>query len=271
LVKKNYKPYWGKLTSQQLAQVKNYIKDNVITDSKQIIQFIKEQFDIEYSKSGIIYLINSLGFSYKQLTLFPAKSDVEKQKEFVNTYQQLKQNLDKHDQMLFIDGVHPQHNTRPSKAWIQKGVTKYIKTNTGRKRINLNGAYNPENQDIIIREDDSINAQSTIELFKQIEIHYPKSRKIYVIADNARYYRCRLVSEYLKNSKIVLIFLPPYSPNLNLIERLWKYMRKKVINTIYYQNFEDFKKAIMDFFQNTDLHKLEIAQFVGANFHLIQS
>ena len=231
----NYSPYNGKLNQGELSQLKQYVKDNVITEVKQVIFYVEEQFNQRYSESGMRNLLHALGFSYKQLSLFPTKADIAQQQQFVTEYTELKNNLGAREDIVFIDGVHPQHNTKSSKAWIQKGTEKYIRTNTGRQRININGAYNPNNQDVIIREDDTINAQSTIELFKQIEQKYASDECIYAIADNARYYRSRLVKDFLTTSKIKLIFLPPYSPNLNLIERLWKYLRKKVINTIYYR------------------------------------
>jgi len=122
----------------------------------------------------------------------------------------------------------------------KKGERRYIPSNSGRQRINLNGAYNPDNQDIIIREDGRINAQSTIGLFNMVLEHYSEKEQIYCIVDNARYYKCKLVKEYLENQgvKITLIFLPPYSHNLNLIERLWKYLRKKTIHTHYYKKIQ---------------------------------
>jgi transposase len=267
-LKNNYSAYNGKLNQNELSQVKHYVRENIITDVKQVICYVEEQFHQSYSQSGMRHLLHSLGFSYKQLCLFPTKADITEQEQFVTEYTDLKNNLSAREDIVFIDGVHPQHNAKSSQAWIQKGTEKYIRTNTGRQRININGAYNPNNQDVIVREDDTINAQSTIELFKQIERKYATDECIYAIADNARYYRSCLVKEFLKTSKIKLIFLPPYSPNLNLIERLWKFLRKKVINTIYYPDFSSFKLAIDNFFNNIGAYKQEIKQFIGDKFHL---
>jgi hypothetical protein len=84
-----------------------------------------------------------------------------------------------------------------------------------------------------------------------------------------------MVTDYLQDSgnpslreKIKIIYLPPYSPNLNLIERLWKFMRKKVINTKYCDKFADFRKAIKDFFDNIDGYADELSKFIGTKFHL---
>jgi transposase len=78
----------------------------------------------------------------------------------------------------------------------------------------------------------------------------------------------KLLKEHLKNSKIKQVFLPAYSPNLNLIERLWKFMRKKVINHHFYRKFDDFKKAIFDFFENIKDFEAELQTLMSWNFHI---
>lgn len=269
-LRNNYIAYNGKLNPEERSQLKTYLTENIILNARQVISYVKEHFGTAYSVSGMKDLLHSLGFSYKQLNLFPSKANIEQQKQFVLEFEKLNQNLTESEEIVFVDGVHPQHNTKSSKAWIEKGTEKYLPTNTGRQRLNLNGAYNLNNQDVIIREDPTINAQSTIKLFQQIETKYSTKDRIYAIADNATYYRSKLVQEFLKDSKIKLIFLPPYSPNLNLIERLWKYLRKQVINTTYYPKFEQFRNAIQDFFENIDSRKDELKQFIGFNFHIAE-
>ena len=98
------------------------------------------------------------------------------------------------------------------------------------------------------KEQLNLNAVSTIRFFDKIEEAYPEKRRIHVFCDNAPYYRNVVVREYLKNSKIELHFLPPYSPNLNPIERLWKWMKERVVYNTYYEHFENFKDAIFGFF-----------------------
>ena len=86
---------------------------------------------------------------------------------------------------------------------------------------------------------------------KKIETAYPLAVIIYVICDNARYYRSRLVNQFLETSKIQLVFLPSYSPNLNSIERLWKIMREHVTYNKYYPMFAEFKDKVHEFFSTT--------------------
>ncbi len=96
-------------------------------------------------------------------------------------------------------------------------------------------------------EDQTLNTDATIRFFKKLELSYPYKDKVYLFCDNARYYRNKTVQAFLKNSKIDMQFLPPYSPNLNPIERLWKLMNEQVINNTYYPQFSDFKNRILRF------------------------
>lgn len=88
--------------------------------------------------------------------------------------------------VLFMDATHPRHNSMLAYGWIKKGERKEVKSNTGRKRININGALNAETREAIVVEADSINAESTICLLRKIEDCYPLAPYIYVFSDNAQ-------------------------------------------------------------------------------------
>ena len=179
----------------------------------------------------------------------------------------LKSTLSKEDEIYFVDGVHPLHNSINCNGWIKKGTEKAIKSNTGRDRLNINGVCNVAKIDVIIHEDVSVNAQSTIALLDKILIHQPKGM-IHIIADNARYYRSALVSEYIKkNPRINLFFLPPYSPNLNLIERLWRFYKKEILYDTYHTTFSDFKNASINFFENIKNHHNELLTLLKDKFY----
>ena len=167
-----------------------------------------------------------------------------------------------------MDGLHPQQNSKPAYGWFKKGGKSILKANTGRKRININGALDPDNLELIYSSDDTINARSTIKLFKAIENKYPTSKKIIIICDNARYYRSKMVKEYLEDSKIEIKFLPPYSPNLNLIERLWRFMNKQVRDNKYYEKFQEFQEAIFGFLEKISSYHAELKNLLNEKFHI---
>ena len=267
-MEKNYLAYRGKLSGREEAKVDAFVRENIISDSKRVKVFIEENFAKTYTLNGVISLLKRLGFVYKKTTLVPSKYDPIRQIQFKTAYEVLEQTLGDKELILFVDGVHPQHNTTCTSAWIKKGEIKEIKSNTGRRRVNWNGAYDPLSQDVLLHESDTINADTVLEMLKKIEGAYPEKDKIHVILDNASYYRNAKVTEYLKTSRIEFRFLPPYSPNLNLIERLWKFMRKNIINDKYYEKFSDFRKALADFSSGLTNQRAEVKQFIGSKMHL---
>jgi transposase len=265
----NYSTYTGKLSYTFLGKIDNFVENTSFPDAKPIISQIQSRFKVTYSVSGITKLLKRLSFSYKEKVALPSKLNIEKQEEFVKKYNLIQSNLTDTSAMFFMDAVHPQHNTHTLKAWLRKGKPSYILTNSGRNRLNINGLYNPHNQDVLVTYHKTINAQATIELFEKLKRQYPFHENLYVFADNAKYYVSKVLKAYLAHNPIIkLIHLPTYSPNLNLIERLWKYTRKVVINPHYHEKFESFSNSIKFFFDNIDQHKESLAQFIGQKFRL---
>ena len=267
------------ITPQQEEQVKKYAQDNLIEDAKEIQHYIHEQFNIFYAIPTVTKLLHDLGFVYKKVVTIPQKANtiesLQKQLEFEEKYKHLKEVLKQEDTMLFLDGVHPTHNTQAGFAWIEKGKAKIIQSNSGRARVNINGAYNVENSDVIVTKSQSINSDSTLELFDTIIKKYGnKKGTIYLICDNAKYYKSKIIQEALQKeeySHIEIIFLPPYAPNLNPIERVWKFFKKKVLKNKFYQTFQKFKDAIDEFFNQTlkEPKMVEkLRRFATDNFHI---
>ncbi len=217
----------------------------------------------------MISLLHRLNFVYKKPRLVPGKANADSQESFLKDLKMLEEQLSETDQLVYLDGVHPQHNSKPSYGWFKKGDKALLKANSGRQRININGGLNANNLEVTTIVADSINAQSTMSLFQKLEEQYPHAKRIIAICDNASYYRSKLVTEYLKNSRIEIKFLPPYSPNLNLIERLWRFMNTKIRNNQYYEKFVEFKTATLSFFENISTFKEELKSLLSKKFHII--
>jgi transposase len=237
-----------KLSKEQSKTLEAHLQNHVYLYVKDIIAYVKMIFKITYTVPGMRAWLQRHGFSYKKPSIVPGKADKERQEEWLAEYEKLKKRLGEDETICFIDGVHPTHNVQPACGWIKKGLRKELPANTGRSRLNLSGAIDIFSHNIVIQEDQTLNAGSTIRFFQRIEEAYPGKRKIHIFCDNAPYYRNKAVKEYLEKAKIILHFLPPYSPNLNPIERLWKWMKERVIYNTYYEYFEEFKGAILGFF-----------------------
>lgn len=269
-VKNKYKGGFCKLSEDECKELKELLAENTLETTHHVIHFVKDTFGVDFSPSGMTYLLKRLGFVYKKKVRVPGSSDVAVQFEFIEYLEEIRKTMKPVDKIYYVDGVHPQYNSVPAFGWILKGKEKKIPSNTGRTRINLNGAMDPDTLEVIICEDKSLNSDSTIKLFKLIEEKNKKAGKIVLIVDNARYYYCSEVQGYLETSKkIKLVYLPSYCPNLNLIERLWKFMRKKVMYNQCYKTLKDFKSALGDFFLTLPEKYDELRSIISDNFQII--
>lgn len=253
-----------KLSIERSEKLGKHLQSHTYLYVKDIIAYVQSTWSITYSVPGMRNWLQRHDFSYKKPALVPGKANEQQQREWLAEYEKLKQNLSADETICFMDGVHPTHNVQPAYGWIQKGVRKEIPANSGRSRINLSGVIDVIDHKVVIQEDKMLNAEATISFFRKIEKAYAGKKKVHVFCDNARYYRNKAVTEYLKTSKVRLHFLPPYSPNLNPIERLWKWMKERVIYNTYYREFEDFKSAVFGFF--TTLSSLVAESVLGKDF-----
>lgn len=265
---RHYVPYMGKLSADELKRLDSEVSSGIYSSAQEVQGYILQTFGIEYSLSAVRLILEKLNFVYKKTSEVPGNFDEAEQDAFLEQLMPFLCEIGEHESIYFVDAVHPQHNTSSTYAWIKRGEKKAIPTNSGRRRININGAMNAHKpQEVIVIEADTINAQATIELYEKIQANNLDKEQVYVIGDNARYYRNVELQAWLdKNSRIVQLFLPPYSPNLNLIERLWKFLRKKVINTKFYPSFEEFRRAILAFFENINNYKEELQSLITFNF-----
>lgn len=257
------------LNSEQREQLGDYLQKHLCLTAKQVAHYVQQTWQISYSERGITQLLHRLGFVYKKPKLIPGKADAEQQRAFIETYHKLKADQKAEERIYFMDATHPHHNPIASYGWIKRGQAHEIRSNTGRQRLNINGVIDCSDLSAIVRYDDTINAQSTIKLFQQIEAQNPLASRIQIICDNARYYRSQLVKDYLEHSNIELVFLPPYAPNLNLIERFWRFFKKTVLYGHYYETFAQFKAACDQFFTGLDQYHASLRSLLTDRFQII--
>jgi transposase len=268
----DYRNYDGKLTHDQHIELEHYVETEMVIDAATLVAHIEERYGKIYTVNGVTKLLHRLGFVYKQTTLIPGKLNEGAQAIFAREYNELKSNLKPDQLILFADGVHPSHNVHATKAWIKKGQEKQVPTNTGRKRLNINGALNLTGMNVTTYFSDTINTEETIHLLDKIQATYPDKTTIYFIADNARYYKNKDIRAYLEgpDCRIKIMFLPPYSSNLNFIERLWRFLKKYIIGIKRRQSFKQFETDIHAFFDHFSDYEDALRQFIGTKMHMIQ-
>jgi transposase len=153
--------------------------------------------------------------------------------------------------LFFMDAAH--FVMLPFLGYLYSLAVRYLKRASGRKRFNVLAALHALSHElVIVTNHDTINALSVCELLLQLA-HRFGDLPIVVILDNARYQKCALVLDTARYLNIQLVFLPPYSPNLNLIERLWRFVKKEVLYNCYYDDYTKFCAAITDCLAQTQI------------------
>ena len=240
------------LNAEQTDLLISHLTENTYFHTYQICQYVKDNWAISYSVSGMNKWLHQHHFSYKQPKGVPHKCDLEKQAIFVAQYEALKRELAEDEALLFMDAVHPTQATKITSGWIRTGVDKTIETTGSRTRLNVVGAIELNNlSNAVTAQYKTVNGDSIIDFLDKIKQRYNTQKVIHLVLDGAGYHRSHLVVEKAIELNIILHYLPPYSPNLNPIERLWKVMNEHARNNRYFATAKAFRESINHFFDTT--------------------
>ena len=170
--------------------------------------------------------------------------------------------------------MHQIHNNENAYCWQERGKagTIQVQANSGRRRLNIMGALNPLTlRPTIFLSEENCDKEMMKIFLQEIRNEYSQSQHIVMILDNARYQRAYEVQEEAKRLDITLEFLPPYAPNLNLIERLWKYFKKEVMQNSYYPTFDQFFIKTVEFFRTIESRQSELETLLTLKFEIIKA
>lgn len=250
---KAYSQRQGHLSAEQETAVKAHFSDNRARSVDEVCAHILAKYNRIYCVSGAAKLMRRLGFEYKKPQSLPSQADEAMQAAFIAKYAALITGLGADEMVVFSDAVHPTHQSRPAHGWFPKDQKTALKSTSGRKRLNIQGALDLETFQFTFVEGEKINAQTTKQMLEKLERNNPTMTAIHVFVDNARYHHAKVLQPWLAKSdcRIRLHFLPPYAPHLNPIERLWGVMHKWVTHNQHYSTFDQFTEAILDFFRTT--------------------
>jgi transposase len=227
---------------------------------------------IALSSSQTRRIMGKLGMRYRKAGQIPGKADGELQLEFLDSKLRPKLNEAKAGKrkVFFVDASHFVMGAVLGMLWCFSRV--FVRGASGRKRYNVLGALDSLTGEVITVSNDSyITAPTVCDLFAKIREKHP-SMPITLVMDNARYQKCKLVFEEAENSDIELLYLPSYSPNLNIIERLWKHVKQSCLKNTYYETFDSFCGAIDEEIEkvNTSLRE-ELATLFALNFQIVDT
>jgi transposase len=217
--------------------------------------------------SQIRQFLRDIGMKPRKVGMIPAKANVEAQEEFKHI--SLEPHLDDAKKgirpVYFVDAAHFVFAPFLGILWCFERL--FVKAPSGRQRLNVLGAVNAITHEIVtVRNLTYITAETVCELLTLLAGVHP-GIPITVVLDNARYQKCALVQQMAETLNIELLYLPPYSPNLNLIERLWKFVKKQCLYSKYYPDSQSFQKAIINCIDYAPTeHKAELESLLALNF-----
>lgn len=260
----------SKLTESQARELEKHLSEMTYLKVKSIVAYVREKFGKTYSRSGMTEWLIKHDFAFKKPEKVPGKVDPNMQAQFIEKYEKLKTNLKPTDRLFFLDAIHPEYQSQAVCGWIKKGESKTLQTTGKQKRLHLVGALNLKDMEVFIREYETIDAEAMIRFFKDLESSVDGG-EIHVILDNAAAHKNRVLNDYLTNSRIRLHYLPPYSPNLNPIERLWKVFRETTLYNRYFETCWDFFAAVRGFFADK-VYKIRglLRRRINDNFQIIE-
>jgi transposase len=227
----------------------------------QVRHFLKGRLGLRWRKTGAIPV--------------PPRETVEeharKQSAFVR--EELEPRLEQarrgRRQVYFVDAAH--FVFAPFLGFLWCAARLFVRAASGRKRYNVLGALDAVSHRLIrVTNDGYINAESVCDLLRAV-VESAVGSPITLVLDSARYQKCALVQGLAASLGIELLYRPGYSPNLNLIERLWRFIRKQSLDSTYHEDFTQFQAAIDGCLNNlTTVHKAEMDTLLTHKFQMFE-
>lgn len=201
----------SKLDKIETNELEQHLSKITYFKVKNIVAYVKRTFGKQYSRTGMTAWLKDHGFTFKKPEKIPGKLDPIKQAQFIKEYYRLKGSLGPYDELYFLDAIHPEYQSQAVSGWIKKGECKTLQTTGKQKRLHFVGALALNTMEVVTREYKTIDADSMIHFFKNLE-QTRTNGQIHNILDNAAAHRNHKLRNFLKTSRIQLHYLPPYSP-----------------------------------------------------------
>jgi transposase len=266
----------GTLTPSQAEQLQAEIQTGRFRCARQVREWLQATFTAAYSLSGTKQLLQRLGCSFHKTTGFLFKAKRDEQEAFVQKVEADRSAGGAATRRYFVDACHPIWGLElVYGCWLLRGQRFLVGMGGGRKRLNILGAYCPQDHEYLDLRvpQGTISAAQVIELLTRLRRRHPETKKFILYLDNARYQHARAVWAWVEARKtqgveFVLAFLPPYSPNLNLIERLWKFLRKHALQQ-WHATYEAMQAAVAKVLDHLEDYREELTALMTERFHLV--
>src|SRR3954454_2543201 len=266
----------GNLTASQIDQLKSQVSTGCFRNSDQIRHWVEATFGVRYSSSGIKAMLKRVGVSYHKVTGFLWKADPDKQHAFVKRIARHKREAKRQGaprtRRYYVDACHPIWGLDlVFCCWLLLGQRLLVGRGSGRKRLNILGGYCPDDHEYVDYRltRDNINGEQFINFMRLLLSLHPETEKFILYVDGAKYYGSAAVKAWLKrHPEFHLSKIPAYSPNVNLIERMWKFLRAKALSR-WHKTFEDMQAAVSEVLDHLEDYRGELQTLMTEKFHII--
>jgi len=266
----------GNLTASQIAQLKAQVSTGCFRNSNQIRHWVESTFGVCYSSTGIKDLLKRIGVSYHKVTGFLWKANPDKQHGFVKRVARHKRAAKgpgaPRTRRYYVDACHPVWGLDLVYCcWLLVGQRLLVGMGSGRKRLNILGAYCPDDHEYIDYRltRDNINGEQFVNFLRLLRSRHPETERFILYVDGARYYGSPVVKQWLRrHPEFHLSPIPAYSPDVNLIERLWKFLRAKALSR-WHKTFEDMQAAVSEVLDHLEDYRGELRTLMTEKFHIV--
>jgi transposase len=263
----------GRLGPAQVERLKQEIASGVFYNAEQVRTWVHDTLGVAYSISGIKDLLRRIGASYHKVSGFFWKADVQEQKRWVRKHRRHKRQAGPGTRRYFVDACHPVWGVDLLySCWLLVGQRFHVGVGNGRKRLNILGAYCPDDHDYVDLRltKENITGEQFVRLLEALRAKHPDTSKFILYLDDARYYGKPCVKQWLAaHREFRLVPVPAYSPNLNRIERLWKFLRKKALNR-WHVTFEAMQEAVAGVLDRLGDHRDELSTLMTERFAIVE-
>src|SRR3954462_15912532 len=263
----------GRLRPAQVERLKREIAKGAFHNAEQVRTWVQETWVVAYSISGLKDLLRRIGLGYHKVSGFFWKADIEEQKKLVRKHRREKREAGPGTRRYFVDACQPVWGVDLLySCWLLVGQRFYVGVGNGRKRLNILGAYSPDDHDYVDLRltKENVTGEQFVKLLEALRAKHPGTEKFLLYLDNARYYSKPCVKAWLAGHREFRLEPPPAdSPNLNLIERLWKFLRKKALNR-WHETFEEMQGAVAEVLDHLGAYRDELSTLMTERFAIVE-
>ncbi len=248
------------LNDEKLGELKNTVQCSPRSigmkfsnwNCKRIGEWIKNKFKVRIGVERIRQILHEIGFVIIKPSYRFVLADKIARKRFLQRIKSVFSKFNSGDVMLFQDEASVKQHPTLSARWMLRGTKQYVNTLGNHAKVSIFGAINHTLGKVYHMKSKTMNGKTFMKFMNRL-LSSHKGKKLFLVIDNAPWHTSLEVGKFIKKNKkrLEILWLPPYSPDFNPIEHLWKYMRDNVSHNTFFSTIEELKNVLSEFFKKT--------------------